>query len=211
MVRQLLTTILLLVAGAAHAQPDWKLRKNENGIRVYVADDPSSPIKQLKVECTVEATLPQLVACIMDVAAQPAWIYNTRLSQPLDTVAPNELVFYSQVNMPTPVTDRDFISRLIITQPGNGKTILESSGEPDYLPHRKGFVRIERSNAHWEVTPINASELAIVYTLHVDPSGSMPPALVNLFLTTGPLKTFTKLREQVAQPKYKAARVPFIK
>ena len=43
----------------AKAQENWRLKLDNDGIRIYTRTFPESKIKAVKVECSVEATLSQ--------------------------------------------------------------------------------------------------------------------------------------------------------
>ncbi len=210
MYRSAITILLCLCAGLSYGQLDWKLKKEEDGIRIYTASN-GTAYKSLRVELTIDATLDQLVAYMTDIEKQPEWVYNTRISKLVKSIQPNEFVFYSEVSLPWPCTDRDYVAHIQIEQPSPGLTTIDSRAEPGYLPLRKGFVRVYKSLTHWEITPISAHEQKIVYTLNFDLGGQVPAWLVNAFLAKGPSHTFHKLREGVKNPRYKDAHVPYLK
>lgn len=211
MYKVIIALVLLFAPGTAHGQFDWNLKKDEDGIRIFTATTPGSDIKSIKVEFTVDASLHQFLAFLMDIPRQPDWVYNTRMSKVLRVTQPNELIFYSQVNVPWPGTDRDYISTFTVRQVSKELTVIDSRAAPDLMPVQKGFVRIKKSTAHWEITTLSASSLKLVYTLSFDPAGSVPAWLTNLFLTTGPSHTFKKLREGIKKPEYRNAKVSFLK
>jgi hypothetical protein len=51
----------------------------------------------------------------------------------------------------------------------------------------------------------------VEYTLHVNPGGTLPTWLVNMFATQGPTEIFSKIKTQLEKSKYKNAQVAFIK
>ena len=54
---------LMLISG----EPDWKLEKDSDGIKVYLAKAENSSIKQFKVEAFIEATPKEIVDAVVDV------------------------------------------------------------------------------------------------------------------------------------------------
>jgi hypothetical protein len=194
----------------ASAEPLWRLKKVEDGISIYTAHTENSNFKLLKVEVTVEANINQLLAFLMDIEKQPEWVYSTKISNIVEVIAPNELIFYSEANLPWPCSNRDYIAHFVINQPKPGHVTIDSRTDPDKLPRKKGLVRVPKSIAHWDITSISNHEQKIVYTLHFDPGGVLPAWLVNLFITKGPGYTFQHLRQGVLNPQYKNATFPFI-
>ncbi len=202
--------LLVMFGAAAIAQPNWRLRKVENGIQIFTAQTDNSNFKLLKVEVSVSANINQLIAFLLDIEKQSEWVYSTKYSNIVKVVAPNELIFYSEVDLPWPCSDRDYIAHFVIQEVRPGYVTIDSRTDADRLPLKKGLVRVPKSVAHWDITSISEHELKIVYTLYFDPGGILPAWLVNLFITKGPGHTFQHLRTGVNQPKYKDATFPFL-
>jgi len=198
MCRALVFLFFVVTWSAAHSQVAWKLRKEEDGIRMYTASTDTSEFKLLKVELEVEATAVQVIAFLKDVERQPDWIYGVRHAQMLKVVRPDEFIYYSQVDLPWPCSDRDYVAHLHVSHPSAGLTILDSHAQPDYLPLKKGMVRVQNSIAHWEIRSLQAERQAVTYTLSFNPGGLIPAWLINMFLTKGPSCTFSKFRDSVS-------------
>jgi len=199
----ILLLFLIIIWSTACSQVVWKLRKEEDGIRLYTASTDTSQFKLLKVELEVEATTAQVLAFLKDVEQQPNWIYGVRQAHMLKLTPPDEFIYYSQVDLPWPCSDRDYVAHLRVSHPGAGLTILDSHAEPDYLPLKKGLVRVQNSIAHWEIRSLQPQRQAITYTLSFNPGGLIPAWLINMFLTKGPSSTFSKFRDALSRPQYK--------
>lgn len=208
---KIITVILLcFIHTCLYAQPDWKLKKDEDGIKIFTANTEQSNFKSVKVECTVNARLSQLIAFLMDVDKQHDWVYGNKFSQLIKKIEANEMIFYSEVSVPWPCTNRDYIAHITVNQKTQQIVTIDSHAEPDLLPQKEGKVRVRSSVAHWDVTAVSKDLLRIVYTVQFDPSGSVPAWLTNIFVTKCPLQTFQKLREEVSKPAYQDAHVDFI-
>ena len=55
------------------------------------------------------------------------------------------------------------------------------------------------SHVQWKLFAISAKLIRIEYTIQVDPGGSIPAWVLNLFSTKGPFETFSKLKEMLRQ------------
>lgn len=210
--RAIIITLILTFAGqSVFAQFDWKLKKDEDGIKIFTRPNANSNFKSVKVECNVKCRMAQLVAFLLDVDKQPDWVYNTKLSKIVKMVSPSDLIFYSEVDVPWPCTNRDYIAHIAFNQVTPQYLTIDSRAEPNLLPQKEGKIRVKTSIAHWDVTSLNHDLQHIIYTVQFDPSGAVPAWLTNLFLTKGPLNTFQKLRECVSRPEYVHAHVDFIK
>src|SRR5882672_9242222 len=79
-----------------YGQENWKLKAEKEGITIFTRTLPDSRFKAVKVECTLAATLSQLVAVILDVNTGDQWVYSTKSSVLLKQVSPSELYYYSE-------------------------------------------------------------------------------------------------------------------
>ena len=194
-----------------HGQENWKLKSNKDGIAIFMRSLPDSKFKAVKVECEVAATLSQLVAVILDVKTGGEWVYSTKSSILLKQVSPSELYYYSEVSIPWPASNRDFIAHLITVQDPHTKVVtVYGPTVPDFVPVKKDIVRITHSEGKWILSPVAPHKVKIEYTLRVDPGGNIPAWLVNMFAAKGPYESFTKLRTHVQKPAYANVHLPFI-
>ncbi|SHG79315.1 START domain-containing protein [Chryseolinea serpens] len=203
-------TIGFLLVSISLAGQSWELKNEEAGIKVYTRTVQKSHIKAIKVECTIEATLSQLTAVLLDIPASDEWVYATKFCRVQKTISSSELIYHSEIDVPWPANNRDFIVRMKLKQDSITKKLtVDGENLPHYLNEQEDVVRIMHTESNWTVTPRN-KYLDIVFTLHVHPGGSIPAWLVNLFATRGPLETFRNLRSQVNKPEYKEASFSFL-
>lgn len=203
--------LLLFVLNFALAQSDWKLSTVKDGIKVYTGTVPDSKIKAIKVECELNTTVPQLVAVVMDINTAPDWVYHVKSAKLVKQVSPTELYYYSEVNLPWPAANRDFVAHLTVTRdPGTRVVIIDGPAVPGFIPERKGIVRIDNSVGKWVITPTGANKVNVEYSIHVDPGGSLPSWLVNMFATEAPVQIFKNLRVQLQKVAYKNSDLAFV-
>jgi len=211
--RKLLLLFILLLPGLlpASAQTDWKLNTESDGIKVYTSIFPGSKIKAVKVECEFKASPSQFVAVLMDIKGSPEWLYHTKFCTVVKQVSPSELYYYSEVSLPWPAQNRDFVSHLSVSQNPETKLItIDGPAVPGFVPLKDGIVRVDHSGSQWLVTPLSNGWVSVKYTLHVDPGGALPAWLVNMFAAEGPVQIFKKLKLQLQKPLYKNAVLPYI-
>src|SRR5262245_29766896 len=97
--------ILFLFLGAdALAQRDCVLRKDEDSIKVYSCAAPNSKFKAIKANFTVNASLSQIVSFVLDASNYVNWQYNTIESSLVEKVNDLEIVYYTKVQAPWPVS-----------------------------------------------------------------------------------------------------------
>jgi START domain len=183
-------------ASAAIGQYNWKLSKDEDGIKVYQSEVKYSKFKSIKVECTLEGTYDKLMAILNDVPSRKKWVYNNKNSSILKRVSASEFYYYSEIHLLWPMTNRDVVAHLKMNKDSLNR-FLEISEEsvPGYAPEKNGMVRVQRSDISWYVTMPSAKTISIVYIFDAEPGGSLPAWVVNMFTDKGPYESFKKLSE----------------
>jgi hypothetical protein len=204
----------LLLFSCLHvvAQSDWTLKKDKDGIRVYSRTSSCSKFNELKAEFTIHSKLSELAAVLLDVDDHFQWSYSTKSSYLLKKISDSELVYYTQINSPWPVANRDLIVHQLITQDPVSKVMLiKADCLRGYVPSQKSVVRVLSSRSTYTVIPLDGNTIQVDYYLEIDPGGSVPAWLVNIFSTKGPYESFKNLRQQVLQSKYQHNAPLFIK
>jgi START domain len=203
---------ILLTSLSLNAQDGWVLKKGKDNIKVYSRGNGKSKINELKVEMVLNANLSEIAAFILDIENYPKWSRNLKTSYILKQISDGELYFYTEVNSPWPANNRDLVVHLKILQDTISRTMsITAIGVPNFIPSKKDIVRVPYSNELWTVIPVNNTAVAITYYMQIDPGGSAPAWLVNLFAVSAPLDSFKYLDMLVHQTKYQHASIAFIK
>jgi len=204
-------TLLFACCGWGYGQDEWDLKTEKEGIKVYTKTFPDSKFKAIRVDLDLQASLSQLVALLMDVNAGVRWVYATKTSVLLKQISPREVVYYSEIKLPWPLSNRDFIAQLKASQDVRTKIVtIDGPVIPDYVPVKDGIVRVARSEGRWVITPLGPHHVKVVYTLRMDPGGDIPAWLFNLFVTKGPTESFKNLQAELKKPVYERARLSYI-
>lgn len=204
--------ILLSFSSLLFAQNNWVLKQDKEGIKVYTQHLDNSPYKAIKIVCTIDASLSRLTAVLMDINNSADWVYATKKCTLLKQLSPSELYYYSEIEVPWPASNRDFIVRLKVSQDEKTKAVsIIADNKPTYLPEYKNIVRIPQSDSRWLIEPLPNGQVKIEYVLQVNPGGSVPAWLINLFATRGPFESFKNLRLQVKKPMYNKVVLAYIK
>jgi hypothetical protein len=191
--RYLLLTGLLL-SGYFPSQAQWKLEKDENGIKIYTAESASSPVKSVKVEATLKGSCREFISVLKDIEKQPQWVYAARQAYLIKKISATELLYYVETALPWPARNRDAAVRMTIEEGAAGNKVnITTIGEPNAIPARSGKIRVPQFEGRWEAEAVNEGEIRIIYTLELNPGGSLPAGIVNLFVTKGPYETFINL------------------
>ena len=134
-----LATLVLfsLSASAAIGQYNWKLSKDQDGIKVYQSEVKHSKFKNIKVECTLEGTYDKLISVLNDVTNQKTWVYNNVSSSILKRISAHEFYYYSETHLPWPMTNRDAIVHLKMDKDSLNRFLkISAVSVPAYAPEK---------------------------------------------------------------------------
>jgi hypothetical protein len=184
------------VVSTSYSQYKWKLSKDKDGIKVFLAENPKSKFKSIKVECILQGNFDKLITVLTNVDHLKDWVYNMKTSYLIKKNTPYDLYYYSETSIPWPMSNRDAVVHLRIMKDSLQRFVKVSAvSEPLLIPERNDKVRIPRSNVNWHVTMPTKNTIAIIYTFEADPGGNLPAWVVNSFADKGPYESFKKLSD----------------
>ena len=184
----------VLLAGVAHAE-DWKVAKDEDGIKVSLSEVPGSQYKAYQGVTLINAPVAKISALQEDVAGACAWIHECKTQKLLKHEGDKSWT-YTQFNTPWPVTPRDSVLLVTSTTAPDGTLTRTLEGTPSYLPDEKGFVRVAQVKGFWKLVPKGANQTEVTYQVHTEPGGSVPSWLANKFVVDAPFNTLKALKER---------------
>lgn len=188
----------MLMFAAMHASPqgDWQLSKDQNNIKVFTRKTDSSAFKSVKVEAVLLGSCEKLAGIILGIEKNIKWVYKTNALHLIKRFSPNELIYYAETSLPWPMRNRDQAIR-ITAYPDtiNHSLKIITRGEPTAIAETKGIVRVPYFLGVWQVKAISPDKISIEYYLDVDPGGSVPAWMSNMFVAKGPYETFMNLAE----------------
>jgi len=195
----LFTVLFLTFATNSMAQSAWNLKKDQNGILIYSRSLKDSKFNELKAVFDLPGTFDQLSSILNDVSNYKTWVYGTASSSLIERKSTTEIIYYSQISAPWPVSNRDFYSDTRIWIDSATHKMRLSSRNIDSFPHSKAhFVRMPFLRAEWIITATSTASLHVDYTLSWDPGGNIPAFIANAFSTSGPLQSFSELKRKMA-------------
>jgi hypothetical protein len=190
---------------------EWKLRKQKNGIEVYSKDADGSSFESFRAKTTFSCSIQTFVAALQDVEALPEWGYNVRSIKVLKEQGDTLQIYYSQATAPFPFSDRDGIyQNLYRWQKEKQILSVEIKILSGYLPENNGLVRV-KGEGFWQVKVCDDGKLDIVFQMQVDPGGSIPAWLANLFTDETPYQSLFNFRELIKKEKYQDQYFDFLK
>ena len=207
----LCTALILNMIIASHACA-WDLAKEANNIRVYTRSVEGSSFKEYKGVMQIKATLSSLLALVDDIPAYPKWIHTCVEAKVLKKIDQRESVVYTVNDAPWPVSDRDAVTRNVISQ--NYETLavtISILGVPDFVPPEPGLVRVKKLKGFWRFSPLATGSVRVVYQVHNEPGGKLPTWLVNSVVVTQPFRTLLNMKERIKETVYRVKEYEFIK
>jgi START domain len=180
------------------AQNDWEVQKEKDGIKISNRHSPTSAFKDVRVEVDLPGNIDQLSAILLDVNKYTEWAYATRKSVLIKQLTPGKLIYYSEIEVPWPATDRYFYADFELIKDPAGHTMRVVSSRISYdAPPPKDLVQVPFSRGSWNVTQLSKRTIHVDYILELDPGGSLPSWIVNLFSSKGPLETFENIKAKM--------------
>ncbi len=188
------------------AVADWRLDKDEGGIQVFSREIEGSPIRAVRAEVDIKASLSRTVALLLDAAMRPRWDEICAESSIYARVSEAEDLIYVHNALPWPVSDRDMVLRRRWTIAADGsKAVIRAAIEAGVLPEVAGRVRVERADGVWTVEPIDASNVRVSTEIHADPGGPIPGWLMNSLSIQGPHQALANIRQLLESGGYTPA------
>jgi START domain len=194
----------------AQSNEGWMLKNEKNDVKVFYRK--TSDIYEIKLITSIKSSLSGLVTLLSEVENYPGWGYKVAESRLISQTSDKESVYYSRLDFPWPLDDRDIIMHNHIEQdPISRKIVATSVAAPATIPENSGVVRIKTAKTKWTIVPGQGGWLYVEYYIYSDPGGSLPDWLVNMAIDVGPRETIKNIRGYVSQPKYQSAKLAYIK
>ena len=206
----LLFTIILTCGISSHAQENWELKKNKNGIKVYTNEIEGSDFKTFRAEVQLDASIHAFVALLLDVDDLPEWAYSVKYAKILERSGDTVQIYYSEASVPFPFRDRDgiYLNRFRWIADSN-RLFVEIELLHNYLEVKDKLVRVN-GKGFWSVQVIEDNKLNVTFQMQVDPGGNIPTWLVNIFVDDTPYNSMVKMREFIKKEKYQNQRFLFL-
>ncbi len=193
---------LLLFSFNSYSQ-EWKLRTNDQGIKIYTRSFENSNVQEFKGEVTVKSNLSGILSLIDSVSEYPKWMKNCLFSERLKKTSSSSGYTYYVIHAPWPVSDRDACTYYKVTQDTATKTVTVAlKAVPTYLPERSGRVRVPSLVGSWQLIPISKGVTKIIYQVHCDIGGMVPALIINAYITETPFYNLLSIKKIVESPLY---------
>jgi len=148
------------------------------------------------VECTLQGDYDKFIAVMNDVPRYKEWVYHTKNSHVIKRISPVEFYYYTETSLPWPLSNRDAVFHSKTDRDSADRYLnIKTVTEPFLVTEKSGKVRVPYSFINWYVTRASAKTIHVTYILEINPGGSLPAWLVNMFADRGPYESFKRLGE----------------
>lgn len=202
----------LIASGSARAQngDGWVFKNEKDGVKTYYKK--TSDVHEIKMVTSMKAPLSGIVKLLNEVENYTTWGYKISEAKFLKRTNDKEFYYYSKIDFPWPLDDRDIIVQAKLEQDSASKRVTcTSHAKPNYLPENKDVVRMKITTTKWTIVPGTGGWCYIEYYIYADPGGNIPDWLVNMAIDVGPLETLGRMRTMLKQPQYQSAKLAYIK
>jgi hypothetical protein len=191
-------TLLLSFSLTSYASPKWEEIKKDDGITVYRAKLPNTPIVAFKGKVIIDSPAKKVLWVIADREHRKEWVDRLDINVDLETKSKLERIIYQSFKMPLFLSNRDMVYKSVLTrdQKTRAYKFTLSSVEHPKAPKTVG-VRAKLINSSYTVRPLSENKTEVIVEILSDPKGLLPIWLINLVQKSWPLKTLKALREQV--------------
>ncbi len=189
-----------LLAVTCSAQYNWKLEKDQQGIKVYSSEIRQSAFKAIKVECVLSGNYKKLISILTDVPEMNKWIYKAKPAKLVKKISPEDIIYHTETETPWPLSNRDAVIHLKVNTDSLPKVLhITGRNENNLVAKIPGKVRVTYYKADWRVTMPTATTLKIHYIIELDPGGDIPGWISNMFVSKGPFETFSNLSKKLKE------------
>lgn len=199
-VRNCLRTLLLLliIRLPLFAQNEWTTQKEKDGIKISSRHSPTSPFNDIRVELDLTGNIDQLEAILVDVNRYKEWSYATKVSRLVKSMGSGKFIYYTEIEVPWPATNRFFYANFELKKKSAEKSMhVTAENILNYQPVPKDLVQVPLTRGTWNITTVTNKSIHVDYILEMNPGGSLPVWVLNLFSTKGPMESFENIKKKM--------------
>jgi hypothetical protein len=188
-----LCALLLPVFCAPTIAEEWKLARDEDGIKVYLNSAPGSQYQSFRGVARIKADVQTLSYLQENLTIACKWLYACADMRLLKVDGDSTFVYLTTA-LPWPAATRDMVLKVQTEQGDDGSVLRHLSAVNDMEPTVPGMIRVEQLQGIWQMVPKGERETEVTYQLQAEPAGDIPSWLANRFVIDAPMVTLKTLR-----------------
>ena len=172
---------------------DWKLKKEENDIKVFIRKNKINNVEYL-AETRINGNIDSILEIIMDYDNSHKWMYKLENSKILEKKYDSLFYVYFTMEMGWPLKKRDLVSDVKVEKNDDFISVSLTSS-PKYIPLDNNYIRISDSKSVWKLSKVNDLETKVSLQSYAVIEG-LPSFVVELFIVDGPIYSLTNLKNK---------------
>ena len=183
----------------------WTIVKEVDDIKIYEATVKGADVVAFRGETTLNFPIERIVSSLADMKRKTEWMHDLKEVKTLEIISPHVRIEYYHSGTPWPLDDRDFIYRAEFKYFPSKKTFVLNLVNAIHktMPEKKGVIRGVLYESNYFITKTkNPNVTKIAVEILVDPMGSIPKWIVNLFQKDWPHNTLTGLKKLMMDPTF---------
>jgi len=188
--------LLSIFPVSGQEQAGWKLKREKDGITIYVREQAGSLLKEYKAKAVISHPIHHVFGFLSDLKRHPEWVFRCTGLTIIENQGGQHIKYHTTYDIPWPLKDRDLTVIAVFTHHEGGKKI-ESMSEDMLLdyPLEEGVIRMPGYREWVLLEEIDSMNTLFIAEGYADPGGSVPAWLVNMFLVDGIYDSVVKVRE----------------
>ena len=205
-----LISFLVFQNSCMFSQGEWNLNRDTAGIKVYSKEVEGHHFKSFKAITTINGSVHDFVFTLADIANFPKWGHQIKSAKLIEKAGDSLQIYYSIANAPFPYKDRDGIYLNRFKWNSETKTlIVEIEVLNDYLDPNEKYIRV-KGYGYWKLLVVSENKMEVTFSMQLDPGGSIPSWLANMFIDGAPFHTLLNLKNRIEASKENNFKFDFI-
>ncbi len=186
----IMAALMVSSGGAARAddlltEPSgpWEFSETIDGIQIKTRSVQGTEVRQVYAEMAADGTVAEFRDVVTDVDDFPKFMPYVQEGRIIRKEPPNVEFTYIRLDLPWPLSPRDYATRRVIEHEpdgsGNGEFRSHWSAISDLVPLKPGTVRVVRNDGFWLITTQSPGKIRLQHGFVVDPGGGVPMFAVN--------------------------------
>ncbi|WP_235298864.1 SRPBCC family protein [Portibacter marinus] len=198
MIKSFILSIVFLITatiipGEESSAQEWKLVKEENGIKLYNRHIEGFEFKEVKAILHLNADLKKASTFLMNPKNIEKWMSGCSMSVEKKSGS-NVKDYYAIFDAPWPISDRDDYGRIELRHLSDKRLHIDFRSIPDGTPKVSSMVRVPYSRGKLIIDIDANGKKVLTYQFLVDRGGSLPDYLREYLENTSPVNTVEKLK-----------------
>ena len=201
----LLFTSQVVKAISTETKYKWSMAKEVDGIKIFEADVKGADVVAFRGETTLNFPIERVVSSLADMDRKKEWMHDLKEVRTLEIIGPRVRIEYYHSGTPWPLSDRDFIYKAEFKYFPKAETFVLNleNAQHSSMPPIDGVVRGKIIESNYYISKTGKPGVTkIAVEILVDPMGSVPKWLVNIFQKDWPRNTLTSLKRLMNDPSF---------